>query len=185
MPRLHLDGFPDFSKILQPSWKIADYGGGTNPNPAAQVVVDINPGGWKGQDARELGLEVRTADVQNLRGVVKDKEFDFVIASHVAEHVENPIAFCKEMMRTAKAGYIETPAPTYELFFEWIEHRWVVGTMGDALCFREKSQDVLPGRMIFDAFGGTAPFEHLRTKHEPLLRTRFLWKDDFKWIIEG
>jgi len=185
MPRIPLNDFPNYDEILQPGWRIADYGGGTNPYPGAHVVVDNNYGGWDGKDAREMGFETRQGDVQNLKGIVADKEFDFVIASHVAEHVDNPVAFCREMMRTAKGGYIETPSPLYETFFQWAEHRWAVTTRGDALCFMANEEERVPGRMIFDAFGGTGPYEHLRARHEPLLRTRFLWKDSFKWIIEG
>ena len=39
----------------------------------------------------------------------KDKEFDFVIASHVAEHVEDVSYFLNELSRIGKKGYIEVP----------------------------------------------------------------------------
>ncbi len=39
----------------------------------------------------------------------KDKEFDYVILSHVLEHVKNILEFTKEVERIAKAGYIELP----------------------------------------------------------------------------
>ena len=39
----------------------------------------------------------------------KDKEFDFVIASHVAEHVEDISYFLNELSRVGKKGYIEVP----------------------------------------------------------------------------
>ena len=39
----------------------------------------------------------------------KDKEFDFVIASHVAEHVEDVSYFFNELSRIGKKGYIEVP----------------------------------------------------------------------------
>jgi len=190
MPRIDCPDFPDLGAIIQPGWRVADYGGGTNPYPKAHVVIDNDPGGWvdrctDGKDAREFDLEVRTADVQALQGVVADKEFDFVIASHVAEHVDNPIAFCREMIRTAKRGYIETPSPIYEAFFTWASHKWMVEVRNDALCFREKNATNCPGYMLFNAFGGTGPFEHLRARHEPSLRTIFLWEGDFKWVIEN
>lgn len=41
----------------------------------------------------------------------KDKEFDFVYCSHVLEHVVDPIRACRELMRVARRGYIETPTP--------------------------------------------------------------------------
>jgi|TARA_B110000444_G_C18669276_1_gene514489 hypothetical protein len=39
----------------------------------------------------------------------KDKEFDYVILSHVMEHIPNLIEFKNEIERIAKAGYIELP----------------------------------------------------------------------------
>ena len=36
----------------------------------------------------------------------KDKEFDFVIASHVAEHVDDISYFLNELSRVEKKGYI-------------------------------------------------------------------------------
>tara|TARA_Y100000768_G_C23817552_1_gene604889 strand:- start:6 stop:518 length:513 start_codon:yes stop_codon:yes gene_type:complete len=39
----------------------------------------------------------------------KDKEFDFIIASHVVEHVEDVSYFLNEIMRIGKKGYIEVP----------------------------------------------------------------------------
>ena len=39
----------------------------------------------------------------------KDKAFDFVVASHILEHMKNPEQFLSELSRVAKAGYIETP----------------------------------------------------------------------------
>ena len=39
----------------------------------------------------------------------EDKQFDYVILSHVLEHVGDPIEFIKEVQRIGKAGYIELP----------------------------------------------------------------------------
>ena len=39
----------------------------------------------------------------------KDNEFDFVIASHVLEHVKDVKLFIKELERVSEAGYIELP----------------------------------------------------------------------------
>ena len=39
----------------------------------------------------------------------KDKEFDYVICTHVIEHVNHPMAFKEEIERIGKSGYIELP----------------------------------------------------------------------------
>jgi SAM-dependent methyltransferase len=59
----------------------------------------------------------------------KDKEFDYVILSHVLEHVQNILEFTKEIERIAKAGYIELPTKLADNLVigcdeEDIGHKW-------------------------------------------------------------
>ena len=59
----------------------------------------------------------------------KDKEFDYVILSHVLEHVPNIFEFTKEIERVAKAGYIELPTKLADNLVigcdeEDIGHKW-------------------------------------------------------------
>ena len=59
----------------------------------------------------------------------KDKEFDYVILSHVLEHVSNINEFTKEVERIAKAGYIELPTKLADNLVigcdeEDIGHKW-------------------------------------------------------------
>jgi len=59
----------------------------------------------------------------------KDKEFDYVILSHVLEHVPNIFEFTKEVERIAKAGYIELPTKLADNLVigcdeEDIGHKW-------------------------------------------------------------
>jgi len=77
------------NKILleSPNWKILDIGCGYNANTYATTVCDV----------------------QDLSKFYKDKEFDFVISSHVLEHVEDVSFFIKELERISSKGYIEVP----------------------------------------------------------------------------
>ena len=59
----------------------------------------------------------------------KNKEFDYVILSHVLEHVPNILEFTKEIERIAKAGYIELPTKLADNLVigcdeEDIGHKW-------------------------------------------------------------
>ena len=59
----------------------------------------------------------------------QDKEFDYVILSHVLEHVPNIYEFTKEVERVAKAGYIELPTKLADNLVigcdeEDIGHKW-------------------------------------------------------------
>ncbi len=59
----------------------------------------------------------------------KDKEFDYVVLSHVMEHVPNLLEFKDELIRISKSGYIELPTKLYDnLVFgcdeEVLGHKW-------------------------------------------------------------
>ena len=59
----------------------------------------------------------------------KDKEFDYVILSHVLEHVPNIFEFTKEVERVSKSGYIELPTKQADNLVigcdeEDIGHKW-------------------------------------------------------------
>ena len=59
----------------------------------------------------------------------KDKQFDYVILSHVLEHVPNINEFTREVERIAKAGYIELPTKLADNLVigcdeEDIGHKW-------------------------------------------------------------
>jgi hypothetical protein len=44
----------------------------------------------------------------------KDKQFDFVVCKQTLEDLRDPVWVCREMMRVAKRGYIETPSRVVE-----------------------------------------------------------------------
>lgn len=62
-----------------------------------------------------------------------DKEIDFVICSHTLEDIRDPLWVCQEMVRVAKAGYVEVPSRLQEQSYGvngpwvgWSHHRWLV-----------------------------------------------------------
>tara|TARA_Y100000296_G_scaffold82279_1_gene111150 strand:- start:983 stop:1642 length:660 start_codon:yes stop_codon:yes gene_type:complete len=107
--------------ILQhnPSWNILDIGCGTNPWPEAQTLCDI-------VNHEEIHAEKRFTCCEASSTPFEDKEFDFVIASHVAEHVEDLRLFLNELQRISKRGYIEVPTPLFDNLTRGNEtaHRW-------------------------------------------------------------
>lgn len=77
-----------------------------------------------------------------------DKEFDFVYCSHVLEHTHNPEKACKELMRIAKRGYIETPTRGKDLFLHTgkvSNHIYFVENIDGTLIFTEYTPEELQG----------------------------------------
>ena len=92
------------NKILRKNtnWKILDIGCGYNANKNATVIADI-------QDLSDFYKGRNFTVISEKKLPFKDKEFDFVIASHVIEHVEDFEFFVKELERISPRGYIELP----------------------------------------------------------------------------
>ena len=84
------------------NWKIVDIGCGYTANKNASVIADI-------QDLSYFYKGKNFIKISGKKLPFKDKEFDFVIASHVIEHVEDFEFFVKELERISPRGYIELP----------------------------------------------------------------------------
>jgi ubiquinone/menaquinone biosynthesis C-methylase UbiE len=87
---------------LNPNWNILDIGCGFGANKYANVICDV-------QDLSEHYPGKKFIKLVEKKLPFKDKEFDFVIASHVIEHVEDVEFFLEELQRISKQGYIELP----------------------------------------------------------------------------
>jgi len=84
-------------------WKILDIGCGYRAHPKASVIADV-------QDFSNFYKEKKFIQIKNKVLPFRDKEFDFVIASHVIEHIEDFQFFIKELERITSKGYIELPS---------------------------------------------------------------------------
>ena len=101
------------------SWKVLDIGCGYTAHKNANVVCDV----------QDLSSVYKEKDFVKLTSNIlpfKDKEFDFVIASHVIEHVKDVEIFIKELQRVSPKGYIELPTKLEDnlVFENKKDHLW-------------------------------------------------------------
>jgi len=85
-----------------PNWKVLDIGCGYSGHKNATIVCDVKDLSDFYKDKKFVRLTENTLPF-------KDNEFDFIISSHVIEHVKEVDSFIKELQRISKRGYIELP----------------------------------------------------------------------------
>jgi len=102
-----------------PRWKILDIGCGYRAHQSASVIADV-------QDLSKHYKEKKFIKIDGKKLPFKDKEFDFIIASHVIEHVEDFEFFIKELERVSTKGYIELPSRLGDnlVFENKTDHIW-------------------------------------------------------------
>ena len=93
---------------VKESGLVLDVGSGGTPYPRSDVLLDrLTDDQHRCGDSMTLDRPSVFGDAQRMS--FKDKAFDFVVASHILEHMADPEQFLKELQRAGKAGYIETP----------------------------------------------------------------------------
>lgn len=135
MPRYSVGDCNQVIEIMD-GWRVLDVGSGQAPHPRADLLVERYP----------HNHEHRSGDCVNIRDkrlLIADgaampfpnRAFDFAIASHVAEHVPDPVAFCRELTRVAKRGYLETPGWLGDMLLREEYHCWRVRRKANGLEF--------------------------------------------------
>ena len=117
---------------------VLEVGSGGNPYFRANVLLDAY------EETRERHWQPLVKDRPTVLGFVerlpfRDKCFDFVIASHVLEHSNDPEAFLSELQRVAKAGYIEVPDALMERINPYHDHRLEITQRDSNLLIRKKA----------------------------------------------
>lgn len=138
---------PDDAKVL-------DVGGWAAPLARADAVIDLFPYETRGLYGPPVdpAAERFSAATWTQRDICAtepwpyaDDEFDLVVCSHTLEDVRDPVRVCEELVRVARAGYVEVPSPVNELTYGlhgpwvgWSHHHWITELRDGALRFTFK-----------------------------------------------
>ena len=135
---------------LGPDDVVLDIGGWGRPLTRADWVLDIMPWETRGLYGRDGPMPERFGrDTWIQRDICSrepypfaDREIDFVVCSHTLEDVRDPVFVCSEMVRIAKAGYIEVPSRLEEQAYGfqgpwagWSHHRWLIDVTDSRIDF--------------------------------------------------
>jgi SAM-dependent methyltransferase len=137
--------FPDRVRGIKDGDNVLEIGPGTSPFARSNVLLEKRFDN-AAEHARQCGgtpasmSDSRTVFYEGDVFPFKDKEFDYVICSHVLEHVDDVEAFVTEMFRVAKAGYLEYPLIYYDYVFDIPEHVNLLMKREDALVYCKKDE---------------------------------------------
>ncbi len=134
------------------TWRVLDVGSGQAPHPRADVLLEK----YLEDDRHRSGDGVDRSDPRLVIGDAQampfaDASFDYIIASHIAEHVDDPVALARELSRVGRAGYLETPGWLADILLREEFHIWRVHRRGDRLEF-ECVKNKRPVPVISDVF---------------------------------
>ena len=165
--------FIDETLSSNSGWNILDIGCGYNANKFANVICDV-------QDLSNHYQNKKFTKLIEKKLPFKDKEFDFVVASHVMEHVEDVEFFIKELERISKQGYIELPTMLEDnlVFENKNDHLWHMDfdDVGNKLLISKKVQ-------YFEPVLTVASIKRLNEIFRKSLVLELLWKNKIDYKI--
>ncbi len=133
--------FVNETLIKNKNWKILDIGCGYSANKNATTVADV-------KDLSNYYKDKHFIQILDKKLPFKDKEFDYVIASHVIEHVDDFEFFIKELERISTRGYIELPTRLGDnlVFENKLDHIWwfVFDDLNNQIVASKKNQLLNP-----------------------------------------
>ena len=129
---------------------VLDVGGWARPLARADWVLDLQPYETRAMLGRDGGGPERFAAGTWIQRDMcarepwpfADGEIDFAVCSQTLEDVRDPVWVCSELVRVAKAGYVEVPSRLEEQSYGvhgpwvgWSHHRWLIDVRGSSVQF--------------------------------------------------
>ncbi|MFZ5575197.1 MAG: class I SAM-dependent methyltransferase [Pseudomonadota bacterium] len=122
--------FPEKITSIRRQDKVLEIGPGSSPHPRSDAFLELNFDSSQDRIAQRGGV-LNNADFGDKpvhyydggKFPFEDDQFDYVICSHVIEHVADPTSFLDEVFRVGTGrGYLEYPLITYEYLYDFDVH---------------------------------------------------------------
>lgn len=140
--------FSDRIKSIKPHDKVLEIGPGASPYYRSDVFLELKYDNDKERIAQSghVGILETPKPIVYYDGgkfPFEDKEFDYVICSHVLEHVADADVFLREIQRVGKKGYLEFPTVYYDYIYNFPEHQLFLLQKGDIINWMTKQESGL------------------------------------------
>lgn len=163
---------------------VLDVGSGGRPYPRSDILLDRLTGA-EHRCGEDMMIDGRTAVFGDATKMpFKDKVFDFVISSHILEHIAEPEVFIKELQRVGRAGYIETPNAIFERLYPYSIHCLEVLLIDGQLRIYKKKAEVE------DSFLGTQRilkddpnWARFFSEAPDMFHVRYYWENSINFVV--
>jgi SAM-dependent methyltransferase len=175
--------FQDRIKNIKPGDRVLEIGPGADPHPRSNVLLEKKFGSeaeYASQfgNAQKLVTDKPVVFYEGDRFPFADKEFDYVICSHVLEHVDNVELFLSEVFRVAGKGYFEYPLVYYEYLYNFDVHVNYLKYREGHLKYMKKNRSALNEFKPVQEFF----FQSLQKGYDQIVRDLlFLLMEGFEW----
>jgi SAM-dependent methyltransferase len=169
---------------IKPEDLVLEVGSGDNPKPRSNVLVEkFIFDDQERVSSVEIDRPIVCGDILNLP--FKDKAFDFIICTHLLEHIEDIEGAISELMRVAKRGYIETPSDFSERMSGYPFHHWYVENKDNKLVFTQKNTPLHDPQLaghVGKAYSSNIFFRLFSYTSESGL-TRYSWSNEISYEV--
>lgn len=119
--------YPDKIKSIRVSDRVLEIGPGDSPYHRSDVLLELSYENDEDRIKQFGHINPLVSDKQVVfydghKFPFEDNSFDYVICSHVLEHIPNVDFFLSEIYRVAKRGYFEYPLITYDYLYNFDVH---------------------------------------------------------------
>ncbi|MBS0173531.1 MAG: class I SAM-dependent methyltransferase [Nitrospira sp.] len=175
--------------------------------PINAQVLDVGSGGWPFKRATALADKYVGPTTHRVEPISKDtrpffevdlqklpfedKSYDFIFCSHVLEHIDNPGAAMRELMRVGRRGYIEVPTRLSDVMFNFTRipnhHRWhglVLGTTLLLVEWADQERREL-GNEFFNALQSSRgnAFQDFFERNRDIFFASCQWSESFDFLV--
>ena len=171
---------------IRPDDLVLEIGSGHNPHPRADVLVDR----YLEDDSERRGYPIQIdrplAIADGAQLPFRNGTFDYVICSHVLEHVEDPERFLTELARVGARGYIETPSEVWERLFEPRPyHLWFVNQVDGRLVLKRKrvEDEAIFGCLFAYMYENHPEFRKFHDTIPSLFYVKHEWEGSIECVI--
>lgn len=169
---------------------VLDVGSGDKPHWRADVLLDRYVDAEhalqrSGRASARVSRPLFDADAADMP--FADGAFDYVICSHMLEHVAEPGRVIDELVRVARAGYIEVPEAASAKIVDFPSHLWWCRLVDGVLVFTAKTDRYFDREVdtFLDRSGMRQPIADLLDRHLDHRVVELRWVGTVPYRVDG